>query len=118
MNRRDLAVKLSHDEALVLFAWLSRTNEATNDFADLTEDQAEQRAAPTAEADPRSGSTAGLRRLLRGQPIRPTHAALTDRPDQASPVRDSYDHHGLRLDRRFGYFCAGESSTSWTTSSA
>lgn len=37
-------VRLSHDEALVLFEWLSRTDELTNDFGDLVEDQAEQRA--------------------------------------------------------------------------
>jgi hypothetical protein len=32
------------DEALVLFEWLSRTDELTSDFGDLVEDQAEQRA--------------------------------------------------------------------------
>jgi hypothetical protein len=35
-------VKLSRDEALVLFEWLSRTEELTNDFGDLVEDRAEQ----------------------------------------------------------------------------
>nr|WP_240942258.1 hypothetical protein [Planosporangium thailandense] len=29
---------------MVLFEWLSRTDEATNDFGDLVVDQAEQRA--------------------------------------------------------------------------
>lgn len=44
MKEREVVVRLSHDEALVLFEWLSRTDERTSDFADLIEDQAEQRA--------------------------------------------------------------------------
>jgi hypothetical protein len=39
-----IAIGLSPDEALVLFEWLSRTEELSNDFRDLVEDQAEQRA--------------------------------------------------------------------------
>lgn len=37
-------VRLSHDEALVLVEWLSRIDELANDFGDLVEDHAEQRA--------------------------------------------------------------------------
>jgi len=37
-------ISLTQDEALVLFEWLSRIDEQTNDFRDLVEDQAEQRA--------------------------------------------------------------------------
>ncbi|GIJ28859.1 hypothetical protein Vqi01_40210 [Micromonospora qiuiae] len=44
MKEREVVVRLSHDEALVLFEWLSRTDERTSDFADVIEDQAEQRA--------------------------------------------------------------------------
>jgi hypothetical protein len=40
----EVVLRLSRDEALVLFEWLYRTDETTNDFADLVEDQAEQRA--------------------------------------------------------------------------
>ncbi|TDC44969.1 hypothetical protein E1258_31000 [Micromonospora sp. KC207] len=43
MEEREVVVRLSHDEALVLFQWLNRTDERTSDFADLVEDQAEQR---------------------------------------------------------------------------
>jgi hypothetical protein len=35
---REVVVKLSRDEALVLFEWLSRTDELTNDFGDPVED--------------------------------------------------------------------------------
>jgi hypothetical protein len=41
---QEVAVTLSRDEALVLFEWLTRTDERTNDFGDLVENQAEQRA--------------------------------------------------------------------------
>ena len=44
MDRREVVIRLSQDEALVLFEWLSRTDELTNDFGDLVVDQAEQRA--------------------------------------------------------------------------
>jgi hypothetical protein len=44
VDQDEVVVRLSRDEALVLFEWLSRTDEATNDFGDLVEDQAEQRA--------------------------------------------------------------------------
>lgn len=37
-------MRLGGDEALVLFEWLTRTDRLTNDFGDLVEDQAEQRA--------------------------------------------------------------------------
>lgn len=40
----EVVLRLNRDEALVLFEWLYRTDEVTNDFADLVEDQAEQRA--------------------------------------------------------------------------
>jgi len=40
----EVVIRLSQDEALVLFEWLYRTDELTNDFGDLVEDQAEQRA--------------------------------------------------------------------------
>ncbi|MEU4219632.1 hypothetical protein [Actinoplanes sp. NPDC026623] len=43
MDQDDVALKLSRDEALVLFEWLGRTDELTNHFGDLVEDQAEQR---------------------------------------------------------------------------
>jgi hypothetical protein len=35
---REVVVKLSRDEALVLFEWLSRTDELTNDFGEPVED--------------------------------------------------------------------------------
>jgi hypothetical protein len=41
--KREVVLRLSPDEALVLFEWVSRT-EKRDDFASLTEDQAEQRA--------------------------------------------------------------------------
>ncbi|MFI7425894.1 hypothetical protein ACIBPB_02790 [Micromonospora sp. NPDC049836] len=44
MAEDEVVLRLSRDEALVLFEWLYRTDETTNDFADLVEDQAEQRA--------------------------------------------------------------------------
>lgn len=44
VEQDEVVVRLSHDEALVLFEWLCRTDELTNDFGDLVEDQAEQRA--------------------------------------------------------------------------
>lgn len=44
VEEREVVLRLSGDEALVLFEWLNRTNKATNDFGDLVEDQAEQRA--------------------------------------------------------------------------
>ena len=37
-----VTVRLTSDEALVLFEWLHRTDRTT-DFADIVEDQAEQR---------------------------------------------------------------------------
>ncbi|MFI7606963.1 hypothetical protein ACIBTV_17735 [Micromonospora sp. NPDC049366] len=40
----EVVVRLTHDEALVLFEWLHRTDERTGGFTDLIEDQAEQRA--------------------------------------------------------------------------
>ncbi|MFC3503583.1 hypothetical protein ACFOOK_21780 [Micromonospora krabiensis] len=40
----EVVVRLTHDEALVLFEWLHRTDERTNGFTGLVEDQAEQRA--------------------------------------------------------------------------
>jgi hypothetical protein len=40
----EVVIRLSQDEALVLFEWLYRTDDLTNDFGDLVEDQAEQRA--------------------------------------------------------------------------
>jgi hypothetical protein len=42
MDRHEVMVSLSHDEALVLFDWLYRTDERTDRFGDLVEDQAEQ----------------------------------------------------------------------------
>ncbi len=42
MDHDEVMVRLSHDEALVLFEWLYRTNEATNHLHDLVEDKAEQ----------------------------------------------------------------------------
>ena len=44
MAEDDIAITLSHDEALVLFDWLSRTDAQRNDLRDIVEDQAEQRA--------------------------------------------------------------------------
>ncbi|MFI7279088.1 hypothetical protein ACIBOV_02325 [Micromonospora chersina] len=44
MAEDEVVLRLGRDEALVLFEWLYRTDEMTNDFADLVEDQAEQRA--------------------------------------------------------------------------
>jgi hypothetical protein len=41
VDQDEVAIKLSRDEALVLFEWLGRTNELTNCFGDLVEDQAE-----------------------------------------------------------------------------
>ncbi|MEU4402563.1 hypothetical protein ACIQH6_29075 [Micromonospora orduensis] len=43
MAEDEVVLRLGRDEALVLFEWLYRTDETTNDFADLVEDQAEQR---------------------------------------------------------------------------
>ncbi|TQJ21942.1 hypothetical protein FBZ33_2175 [Micromonospora sp. A202] len=43
MAEDEMVLRLNRDEALVLFEWLYRTDETTNDFADLVEDQAEQR---------------------------------------------------------------------------
>ena len=37
-------MRLTSDEALVLFEWLNRTDGLANGFGDLVEDQAEQRA--------------------------------------------------------------------------
>jgi hypothetical protein len=44
MGSDEVVIRLSHDEALVLFEWLTRTDDATDGFANLVEDQAEQRA--------------------------------------------------------------------------
>ncbi|MFG2059354.1 hypothetical protein ACGFI9_35620 [Micromonospora sp. NPDC048930] len=44
MAEDEVVLRLSRDEALVLFEWLYRTDKTTNDFVDLVEDQAEQRA--------------------------------------------------------------------------
>jgi hypothetical protein len=44
VEQDDVRISLTQDEALVLFEWLSRIDEQTNDFRDLVEDQAEQRA--------------------------------------------------------------------------
>lgn len=44
MAEDEAVLRLSRDEALVLFEWLYRNDVTTNDFADLVEDQAEQRA--------------------------------------------------------------------------
>lgn len=63
-------VRLSHDEALVLFEWLSRTDELTNDFGDLIEDQAEQRAL--------WNLTCLLERVL-VEPFRPEYRDLVER---------------------------------------
>ncbi|MEH1102116.1 hypothetical protein [Micromonospora sp. CPCC 205561] len=43
MAEDEVVLRLTRDEALVLFEWLYRTDAATDDFADLVEDQAEQR---------------------------------------------------------------------------
>jgi hypothetical protein len=39
----EITIQLTHDEALVLFEWLHRTDEQNN-FANIIEHQAEQRA--------------------------------------------------------------------------
>jgi hypothetical protein len=44
MGQDEVVLRLSHDEALVLFDWLTRTDERTKAFGDLVEDQAEKRA--------------------------------------------------------------------------
>jgi hypothetical protein len=44
MSSDEIVIRLSHDEALVLFEWLTHTDDATDGFANLVEDQAEQRA--------------------------------------------------------------------------
>ncbi len=44
MERDEVVVRLSRDEALALFESLSRTVELTNEFRVLVDDQAEQRA--------------------------------------------------------------------------
>jgi hypothetical protein len=44
MERDEVVITLTRDEALVLFECLSRTDSRTNDLGDLAEDQAEQRA--------------------------------------------------------------------------
>jgi hypothetical protein len=44
VDQDEIVITLSHDEALVLFEWLPRTDGLTNDFGDLIKDQAEQRA--------------------------------------------------------------------------
>jgi hypothetical protein len=62
-----IAIELSSDEALVLFEWLSRTEERSNDFRDLVEDQAEQRAL--------WNLTALLERELK-EPFSPTYDEL------------------------------------------
>jgi hypothetical protein len=44
VEQDEVVLKLSRDEALVLFEWLRRTDDLTDDFGDLVEHQAEQRA--------------------------------------------------------------------------
>ncbi|MCM0674845.1 hypothetical protein NCC78_09095 [Micromonospora phytophila] len=69
MDQDEVVVRLSHDEALVLFEWLSRTDELTNDFGDLVEDQAEQRAL--------WNLTCLLERVL-VEPVRSEHRELVE----------------------------------------
>lgn len=44
MSTDEVVIQLSHDEALVLFERLARTDHTIDGFANLVEDQAEQRA--------------------------------------------------------------------------
>lgn len=70
VQQKDVAVKLSHDEALVLFEWLSRTDDLTNHFGGIVEDQAEQRAL--------WNLTALLERAMT-DPFRPEYSTLVER---------------------------------------
>ncbi|MEU5790358.1 hypothetical protein ABZ754_21870 [Micromonospora purpureochromogenes] len=62
MDQEAVVVRLSHDEGLVLFEWLSRTDELTNDFGDLVEDQAEQRVVAGGDVRDGRSRTAGAAR--------------------------------------------------------
>ena len=79
MGQDEVVLGLSHDEALVLFDWLTRTDERTNGFRDLVDDQAEQRAL--------WNLTALLERVL----IEPFSAQYRDLVEQA---RDSLRDEG------------------------
>ncbi|MEO3743723.1 hypothetical protein [Plantactinospora sp. B5E13] len=70
MDRDDVVLRLSRDEALVLFDWLTRTDGQSNDFGDVVEDQAEQRAL--------WNLVCLLEREL-VEPLSPTYRELVDR---------------------------------------